>query len=465
MAFKSDLQATPLVARRERAPSSRLEKTRKGARNEPGVLRFPGKFNLFQRMMLRWRDLHPYNAVHAVPLPGQVDGTRLAEVVADVLARRGIVGLCLDRSRRHYAYVPGPVDVDLEVRAIAGPPDAALAAELERQINRPFPPADHSLPMRFFVLDSGAGGTAWFGIAYDHFIAGGDSVARVLTDIVQAYATGALPDEAFEVYPPTYTRLVLSHARDFLHALARMPELIRDAKRAFRPCYRDVSDTYNCFALLRLPPARVTALRARAKRLGVTLHDLMLAILLQTVSGFAPERRHGERRSAIAVAAIVNLRSTFGARAENAFGQFLASLRIAHPVPPGIDLDELALAVHAATSRIKRERLHLRTLFALMGASFAWRHMDVSQRHRFYAKHHPVSAGITMLDSGRCVAGEQAATAYVRAVSTGPLLPAVLAISTFGSQLSIGVSYRRTVYDRSLVGALDDALCAAAAQE
>jgi hypothetical protein len=464
MAFKSHLQTT-LGATSELVPHGRAETTTERARNITTVRRFPGKFNLFQRMMLRWRDLYPYNAVHAVPLPGKVDRSRLEEVIADVLTRRGIMGLCLDPSRRRYAYTTGPVNVDLEVRDIAGPPDKALDAEMERQINRPFQLADQSLPMRFFALNTGSAGEAWFGIAYDHFIAGGDSVARVLTDITQAYTTGVLPTDAFDVYPPTYSRLVLRHAGNFLRALARMPELVRDSKRAFRPCYRDVTDAYNCFALLRIPQAGVTALRARAKRLGVTLHDLMLALLLQALSGFAPERRHGERRSAIAVAAIVNLRSTFGAPAENAFGQFLASLRIAHPVPAGIGLDELALAVHAATSRIKRERLHLRTLFALLGASIAWPYMDVSQRHRFYAKHHPASAGITMLDSGKCGSGEAVTAAYVRAVSTGPLLPAVLAISTCGSHLSIGVSYRRTVYDATLVAALEDALRAAVVPE
>jgi hypothetical protein len=464
MAYKNKLQ-TPQGVTSDLVTHERTEKTRARTRYAPAISHFPGKFNLFQRMMLRWRDLHPYNAVHAVPLAGKVDRSRLKKAIADVLTRRGITGLCLDPSGRRYAYTTSPVNVDLEVRDIEGPQDTALGAEMERQINRPFQLADQSLPMRFFVLNNASGGGTWFGIAYDHFIAGGDSLARVLTDVMRAYTTGVLPSEAFDVYPPGYTRLVLRQTGAFLRALARMPELVHDSKRAFRPCYRDVTDAYNCFAVLRVPEAGVSALRARAKRLGITLHDLMLAVLLQTLSAFAPDRRHGERRSFIGVAAIVNLRSMFGPQVENAFGQFLASLRIAHPVPAGISLDELGLAVHAATSRIKRKRLHLRTLFALMGASIAWPFMDISQRHRFYAKHYPASAGITMLDSGKYGSDAAGPAAYVRAVSTGPLLPAVLAISTCGSQLSIGVSYRRTVYDATLVAALESALRAAAVPE
>ena len=464
MAYKSDLQAT-LASTRERVPSRPGWAARDRMPDDPAAGRFPGKFNLFQRMMLRWRDLHPYNAVHAVPLPGGVDRARLQRVIAEVLALRGITRLRIDAQRRRYAYAGGPAEVALEARDIAGPLDAALAAEMERQINRPFPLDANALPMRFFVLDAGSAGGAWFGIAYDHFIAGGDSVARLLADIMGAWSTGVLPSGAFDPYPPTYTRLAMRNARTFLRALAGMPELVRDAKRAYRPCYRDVGDAYNCFAVLRLPEVAVAALRARAKRLDVTLHDLMLAVLLQALSAFAPERRQEGKRSAIAIAAIVNLRSTFGSTVDHAFGQFLASLRYAHPVPAGIGLDELALEVRRATSRIKRERLHLRTLFALMGASVAWRFMDTPQRQRFYAKHYPASAGITMLDYAKCVGGDASAAAYVRAVSTGPLMPAVLAISTCGRQLSIGVSYRRTVYDATLVAALEHALRAAADPE
>ena len=34
-------------------------------------------FNFFQRMMLRWRELHPYNPVHVVRVPVALDAERL----------------------------------------------------------------------------------------------------------------------------------------------------------------------------------------------------------------------------------------------------------------------------------------------------------------------------------------------------------------------------------------------------
>ena len=49
------------------------------------------------------------------------------------------------------------------------------------------------------------------------------------------------------------------------------------------------------------------------------------------------------------MASIVNARDDFGADPRRTFGQFLASFRIAHPVPEGIGLRELVQDVHAET--------------------------------------------------------------------------------------------------------------------
>ena len=38
-----------------------------------------GRLNLFQRMMLRWSDLHPYSGVHVVQIPQPLVEARLAE--------------------------------------------------------------------------------------------------------------------------------------------------------------------------------------------------------------------------------------------------------------------------------------------------------------------------------------------------------------------------------------------------
>ena len=46
-------------------------------------VRADGRFNLFQRMMLRWRELHPYNPVHVVHVPQALDAGRLGACISE----------------------------------------------------------------------------------------------------------------------------------------------------------------------------------------------------------------------------------------------------------------------------------------------------------------------------------------------------------------------------------------------
>ncbi len=59
-----------------------------------------GRLNIFQGAMLRWRELHPYNAVHVVRIDARLDATRLSRDIDAVLTTRGLTGLVLDAARR-----------------------------------------------------------------------------------------------------------------------------------------------------------------------------------------------------------------------------------------------------------------------------------------------------------------------------------------------------------------------------
>ena len=55
-----------------------------------------GRLNLFQATMLRWRDLHPYSAVHVVRVMKRCDAPRLEAQIAARLESAGLTGLVLD---------------------------------------------------------------------------------------------------------------------------------------------------------------------------------------------------------------------------------------------------------------------------------------------------------------------------------------------------------------------------------
>src|SRR5512136_2886551 len=67
-----------------------------------------GKLNEFQKNVLRWNRVHPYNAVHAVRIPRPLDPSRLIETINGELESLGLTGLVIDRRRYTFEYGGGP---------------------------------------------------------------------------------------------------------------------------------------------------------------------------------------------------------------------------------------------------------------------------------------------------------------------------------------------------------------------
>jgi len=417
----------------------------------------PGRLNLFQATMLDWRDLHPYNAVHAVRIEQPLDAEALTRAIDAELSRAGLAGLFLDRRRCRYAWRGGAARVAVEVIAPGDDWQATLAQAFERHLNAPFPRDGALDPFRFFAMPAGDGADAFFaGLAYDHFIAGGDSIVALLDAIAARYRGTPTGASALQLYPRTHGRLFARHPLRFARGLARLPELARSCRRTIRPRYRSLEEAHNGFTFFWLTPAQYHALRGAAKRFGVTLNDALLALLLLAQDHAMPNRDMAKRRHELAVASIINLRGAHGEDARATFGQFLSSFRVSHSVPRGITLEELAVDVHHATARIKREKLFLTTLFAMGVDRLIGRLQTPRQRMGIYAKNYPVGAGVSSLnvDALWHQAGAGSAPMYVRGVPTGPLSPIVVSVTTSGERMCVGISYRTSAVSHEEATAL-----------
>lgn len=414
-----------------------------------------GRLNLFQRMMVRWRDLHPYNPVHVVWLPARLDAARLRGRVAHELEARGLTGLVVDEARARFRYQGGAASVEVPVVADDGDALGALTREIERQFNAPFPRTSPATPFRFFAMQ-GEGGFH-LGLAYDHFVAGGDAIARLLTGIARGYLAdgGASTPEALVLYPATYRTLFLRHPLWALGALAGLPRMVAASRRALRPGYADACDAHNAFKYFRIGPQETRALVGAGKAWGVTVNDLLMASLLCALAPLSADRRRAARRNQVAVAAIVNIRRDLPGEAGNALSPFLAAFRVGHSVPEGIGLRQLADEVHEDTARIKRRHLYLQGILALGVSALMWPLLSVRQRHRFYPKHYPSWAGVTTLNLNEIWrdpgADAMAPLYYMRAVPTGPLCPMVFAVTTVRDVLHVGVSFRTTAFSRAAI--------------
>jgi hypothetical protein len=415
-----------------------------------------GKLNLFQTTMLRWREMHPYNAVHVVVVGQGLEPARLTARIACELESAGLTGLFLSRQRARFEYRGGSEAVSVAIVPSAGDARRVVEEQIEQELNRPFAPDGAIVPFRFFAVD--AGDSFHLGLTYDHFIAGGDSIALLLHRLVESYRAedgAAMAPWMPCLYPRTYSALFLRHAGAAIHGLRRLPALVASCRRSCRAPCRVGGDASNAFLSRRVVASDVARLVRTAREWGVTRNDLFLALLLQALAAITPERSMAQRRRELGVAAIVNVRGDFEADAAHTFGQFLASLRVSHPVPPGIALRELAQAIHAETARIKSEKLYLQTLLALGEAAILWRFLRADRRRCFFAKHYPIWAGVSSLDvDARAPSGGEAVTEYLRAVPPGPLAPIVFAITTLDGAIEIGVSFRRADVSRELAAGL-----------
>ncbi len=161
--------------------------------------------------MLDWRELHPYIAVHAARIAQPLDVARgRGRPSTTTLSHAGLTALELDRARRRYAWHGGAVR---HARWKSSPPaadwQATLAQAFERQLNAPFALDGRIDPFRFFAIDQG---DAFFlGLAYDHFIAGGDSIIVLLNAIADRYAGIPPPAAPLSLYPRTHRRLFVRH--------------------------------------------------------------------------------------------------------------------------------------------------------------------------------------------------------------------------------------------------------------
>lgn len=412
-----------------------------------------GRLNLFQAAMLRWRDMHPYNAVHVVTLPVALDAARIETSIRRQLEALGLTGLVLDCRRASYEWTGGAAAAPLAVLPGGADPAARVHEEMERELNRAFAPDGRIDPFRFFAVDAG---TAFhLGIAYDHFVAGGDSIVRLLQRVVEDYCK--LPPSAaaamrFDLYPPGYRRLFSRQTIPLVRGLSSWRALIASCRRSVRPPYPKNGDGYNGVVFARIEGAEAARLAGTARAWAMTQNDLILAIMLKTLSPLVPERRQAKRRRDLAVGSIVNLRGDFGALAADGFAPLLGSFRVAHPVPQDMSLRDLARYVAGETSGIKRRKLYLQTLLAIGLSSAQWRFLSDQERQRFHAKNYAVWAGVTPLQLNALWPDAKTypfRLNYVRAVATGPLSPIVVALTTLGDVIEVALSFRRAAFDRS----------------
>jgi hypothetical protein len=407
-----------------------------------------GRFNIFQKSMLDWNAMHPYSAGHVVRMRGVLDATRLRNCIHGTLERRGLTHLKLDIAAGRFQYDGGPADCEIRELAGASGARAALVAEVERQLNRPFDSTRAFSPFRF--LTAADGDAFYLGLVYFHPVADAAAAVGLLKEILAAYAGGGEPGsgEALELYPDARPHLWRRHPGIAIRKLLNLPVQVLRLRASHRAGYRAPEDMANGFRSGVVAAEQFRALVATAKSWGVTVNDLLMAVLMQCLGTLAKARLQARKRRKLSLGCIVNLRNDLGPDSRRAFGVFLGSFIVTHEVPAGISLRQLAEAIRQQTAAVKRHKLFLGTPLELGLGRLLLQFFSPAQRKKFYPKNYPLWGGITNLNLNQLWPADSANAPldYFRGVSTGPVTPLVLSATTIGERLNLGWSYRTTVF-------------------
>jgi len=409
-----------------------------------------GKLNIFQKTMIQWNALHPYNAIHVVRIRGQFDQARLTRAINSQLECWGLTRIAIDERKGSFHYHGGPANSEIKVVQGEKDPHVALRDEIEKQLNTPFMGKATIDPFRFFVVQEQD--AFYLGLVYCHLISWAECIIFLLKHVVTRYMDRDEPslDPPLNLYPESYCRLFKINPKSLLMWLCTLPSFISDLRKSCRPPNTNFEDHRVAFSFFSVDPERLQSLIRTGKLWGVTLNDIFLALLLTAISPLAQDRVHEARRKMISIASIVNIRRDLGLDIQNTFGLFLGSFIVTHAVPEGIHIENLAEDIHRQTLRIKRSQLYMRTTLGLALARLLTPLFSPLAQNKFYPKYYPLWGGITNVNINTFWKhGDQGVPAdYFRAVSTGPVAPLVFSITTVNDVLNIGVSFKPSVFSR-----------------
>lgn len=400
------------------------------------------KLNIFQKAVLSWDRMLPYNAAHVLRVSSPLDPARLDTAVAACLISYGLGPLRVDEERSRFGFESAGRAPSVEVLDASGPLLETLRGRLEDELNRPFPLSPPSWPVRFFAVREKDG--FYLGLVYFHVIADASSIIYLMDDIGRCYRDGTKPERGRGKFYPRTRLGIGAFARGLVPWLGTLAGDIEDVRRTLRVSWINGAPK-KAGLLLEALPVDGERLAAASRAIGVTLNDVFLAALLKSVPTLLGKKK-SPHRSKLSVGSIISTRKDLGLNGGREFGLFLSSFRVSAAAPEQYSLVEMAREVRRQTLRVKKGRLYLRSMMeTLMGLRLE-RLYESEARERFYSKHYPLSAGLTNIGLRAVWDRPEPLPDYWRAVSTNGAVPMVFSVTSAAQSLNVSVGYSMHVY-------------------
>lgn len=398
-----------------------------------------------QQMMVRWEELHPFHAVQIARLGDvQTSVSSLTAAIERAVRELPATETLFSKDRRclEWGRHLSPAVV---CRRVGLCDSAELAACVEEELAMPLEGA--CVPFRFSILTNEEESPLAVALTYRHAVSDAQGIAVLLSRVLQhAFLEDVTPwrwklkpqavDELF-----SGQRTVNGRGRSLSRSLRQL--------MWFRSCRGAVNSRPQClkagaFLLPQNLPTEVVLKRARA--FGGTVQELLFAATLKALHRVA---LGGQRAATLAINTLVDLRRFRAEETRDSFGLYLGVMNVKSRVSDGATLGELLREVRHQVRANKQEMEFLEGCQDFGTMAVAWDRLPRWVNRRLGPKLIPFAAGISNVrlnGTYDVLAARGIIADYTRGTSLGLLLPIMITVTTCGSQITLGATYRKAAF-------------------
>lgn len=411
--------------------------------------------NLFQRLLRQWEHAHPYNAAQAMHLRGSADQSAITAAWLDTLCSMGLGKLLVTGGGYQYQ----AVNAQYRNRPVPiVPSHRSLAEFLSDQLNSPFDDPEEP-PFRPFIRRGEDG--YHLGVVYQHWVADSISIRMLLREwFYRLYDPAAACKYPIRQPDRGYWRLFGPDNSNW--------HLIEGAISTFRRYFRyrrvkkvDSAGIDNAGVAVRLEsPADATIDRVYryARMNGVKVNDVFVAAMASLCWQYVPLQLRA-RRTDIAIGSIVDLRPFSHSRLDEVFSIFLGFNSVVCTPRELADWKSLLMTVHKQNSSHRNSGMIQSSLLWMISALMVGRFVRPDKLYHFYRKEVPLAGGVSNVVLNNSWATKyhpDPILSYLRVSPPGPMTPVVFTTTTLGSNLQLGITYRKSLMDGDRVTSMCD---------
>jgi len=288
--------------------------------------------NGLQRMMFRWEQHLPLNALHLVELAFHPDPGSAQRCLAETCTSLGLRKVRVDARGTSLSWdTLAETERDeappLHLRVLPSLTKVSLSRAINAELNHPFPQGPH-WPIRAVHFEV-AGQTTYLGLVYHHLVTDARGVSLVMRDWLRRL--GGLPPRksSLEFTCPQPEDLTEDHAvQHWGETLTGMGRSLADVLtlRSFRRPQPLLREKRRICSGIHETAARLARVQGFAKALGATLGDLVLAALFEGLTLSLAKKAN--ERLPLALCMPVDLRRRASEDLSQVLGQMLGSLTV-----------------------------------------------------------------------------------------------------------------------------------------